>query len=101
MATSTPQHRREYRLVYLAVMVLWLGVTIAACGFHHHGAGENCNDVGCPFALVAFNLPILVAALVLLTGAVPHLADPDPVPFPAEYAGEARYLRGPPRPFLV
>lgn len=88
-------------MVYLAVLVLWLGVTIAACGFHHHAAGEACKDVGCPFALVGYNLPILVAAVVLLTGAVPHLTDPEPVPVPAEYVREARYLRGPPRPFLV
>lgn len=97
----TRQNRLEHRVIYLAVSVLWLGVTIAAFGFHHHAAGEDCEDVGCPFALVALNLPILVVALVLVTGDIPSLTDPAPVWFPGHQTRQVPYLRGPPQPFFV
>ncbi len=88
----------NHRLVLLMLLFLWAGVTIAAFNFHHHDAGEQCDDISCPFALLLLNVP-------LLAGVVLFLFPPEAPPFLPSGSETARGIlmtatvsvRGPPR----
>ena len=63
---QTQQCKHGVRLLWLAVLLLWLCVTVTAFAFHHHEDGKECHDVSCPFFLVLVNLPFLVISIIAL-----------------------------------
>lgn len=63
---QTQQYKHGVRLLWLAVLLLWLCVTVTAFAFHHHEDGKECHDVSCPFFLVLVNLPFLAYSIFVL-----------------------------------
>ncbi|HOC70982.1 MAG: hypothetical protein BWX80_04164 [Candidatus Hydrogenedentes bacterium ADurb.Bin101] len=92
-------NRHLIRLARLILLITWAGVTIAAFGFHHHDAGEGCDDSCCPFVLVVLNFPFLVmVCLFIFPPEADFFRPAGPSTAPEMRPMGAVSVRGPPAP---